>query len=408
MPWDDNTNNSDNGGPWGSSGGSGGGGDRGPWGSGSGGGNQGGGRPGGPRGPGGPGRGGGGDEPPDLEELLKRGQEGLRKLFPDGGSSGGGEGGDGPQIALPGKRLIGLLLLGLIGAWLLTGLYRVNADEQGVVLRFGEYINETQPGLNYHLPYPIETALTPKVTRVNRIDAGFRALGDSAGAIRDVQEESLMLTGDENIVDIDFTVLWRISIASDYLFNLKDPELVVKAVAESVMREVIGRNDIQAILTERRDSIQFEVKNMMQTVLNEYGAGITIQEVQLRKVDPPQEVIESFRDVQAAQADAERMRNEADAYARDVVPRSRGEAERMVQEAMGYKEKAVRTAEGEASRFLAVYGEYAQAKEVTRKRIYLETMEAVMGGMDKVILDSKGGNGVVPYLPLNELRKGAK
>lgn len=216
-----------------------------------------------------------------------------------------------------------------------------------------------------------------------------------------------MLTGDDNIVDIDFSVLWKVSNAADYLFNLQDPERVVKAVAESVMREVIGRNEIQPILTERRKQIESEVELLMQQVLDEYGAGVDITTVQLAKVDPPAQVIDAFRDVQAANADAERERNKADAYARDVVPRARGDAERVVQEAKGYKEKVVKGAEGEASRFLAVYEQYRNAKDVTRKRIFLETMEAVFQDMDKIILDSDG-TGVVPYLPLDRLNKQAK
>lgn len=394
--------------PWGSGGGKGGGGNN-PWG--NGGGNNGGGnrpnrpqRPGGGGGrrPGGP----GGPEGPDLEELLREGQDRLRSMFPGGGN--GGNGGGTPAAGPLGRISLAFVILVVIGLWMATGIYRVNTGEQGVVLRFGAFVEMTQPGLNYHLPYPIESVETPNVESVNRIDVGFRG-----GASRDRassgfgRNENLMLTGDDNIVDINFSVLWKISNAADYLFNLKDPEVVVKTVAESVMREVIGRNEIQPILTERRKQIESEVEALMQEVLNEYGAGIDVTSVQLAKVDPPAQVIDAFRDVQAAHADAERERNKADAYARDVVPRARGDAERIVQQAKGYREQVVRGAEGEASRFLAVYEQYRLAKDVTRKRIFLETMEAVFGDMDKIIIDGDG-SGVVPYLPLDRLNKNSQ
>jgi len=382
MPWDDNTNENSggNGGPWG----------RGPQGQGPwGGGGQGGGQGGGPRGPrrpGGPG-GPGGPQGPDLDEVIRQAQDRFNQMF------GGGKGFSG--------RLILLVLGVLIGLWLLTGFYRVNADEQGVVLRFGKFVETTQPGLNYHLPYPIESAVTPKTEAVNRINVGFVP---ATNGPRDLSEESLMLTGDENIVDIDFSVLWKISNAGDYLFNLQEPERVMKAVAESVMREVIGQNQIALILTEGRGQIQSEVRLAMQTVLDEYGAGVLISEVQLQKVDPPSDVIDAFRDVQRAQADAEKERNQADAYARDIVPRARGEAQQIIEAARGYKDRAIATAEGEAARFLSIYEEYQNAKDIVRKRIFLETMEKVLGDMDKIIIDGEGA-GVVPYLPLDQLRK---
>ena len=378
MPWDDNTNESSggNGGPWGR--GPGGPGGQGPWGGGGGGRGQG---PRGPRRPGGPQ--GGGPQGPDLDDLIRQGQDKLKSMFPGGGGS---------------SRLL-ILVAGLILVlWLISGFYRVNADEQGVVLRFGKFVETTAPGLNYHLPFPIESAVTPKTEAVNRIDIGFSPVRN------DISQESLMLTGDENIVDIDFSVLWKISDAGNYLFNLQDPVLVIKAVAESVMREVIGRNEIALILTERRRQIEDEVRVAMQEILDEYGAGVKVSEVQLQKVDPPAQVIEAFRDVQAAQADAEKARNQADAYARDIVPRARGEAQQIIQEARGYKDRAVATAEGEAARFLSVYSEYKNAKDVVRKRIFLETMEEVFADMDKIIIDSEE-QGVVPYLPLDQLRK---
>jgi modulator of FtsH protease HflK len=358
------------GGPWG--GGSGGGGPRGPWGSGP--------QPGGPT-------------PPDLEDLIRRSQDRLRGILP------GGLGGKGGL----------LLVVALVAVWMLSGFYRVNTDEQGVVLRFGKFVQLTQPGLNYHWPYPIETALTPKVTRVNRIDVGIRLLEDprrGGTAARDVPQESLMLTGDENIVDVQFSVFWVIANAADYLFNVQQPEGTIKSVAESAMREEIGRNQIQPILTGARQAIETSVQELIQKTLDGYQAGVQITQVQLQKVDPPQQVIDAFRDVQAARADAERLQNEAQAYANRVVPEARGDAARVIQAAEGYRERAVFEARGQADRFIKIYDEYAKAPEVTRRRMYLETMERVFDGMDKVIVDSstsRNGGGVVPYLPLNEL-----
>jgi membrane protease subunit HflK len=296
----------------------------------------------------------------------------------------------------------------LIAVWMLSGFYRVNTDEQGVVLRFGKFVQLTQPGLNYHWPYPIETALTPKVTRVNRTDVGLRVLDEPrrGTTLRDVPQESLMLTGDENIVDVQFSVFWVISNAANYLFNVQQPEGTIKAVAESAMREEIGRNLIQPILTGARQAIETSVQDLIQKTLDGYQSGIQITQVQLQKVDPPQQVIDAFRDVQAARADAERLQNEAQTYANRVVPEARGDAARVIQAAEGYRERVVFDARGQASRFVKIYDEYAKAPEVTRRRMYLETMERVFDGMDKVIVDSatsKNGGGVVPYLPLGEL-----
>lgn len=364
MPWKNQS-----GGPWGGGGGS-----RGPWGSGP--------QPSGPT-------------PPDLEDLIRRSQDRLRGILP------GGLGGRGGL----------LLIVALVAAWLLSGFYRVNTDEQGVVLRFGEFVRQTEPGLNYHLPYPIETALTPKVTRVNRIDIGIRLLEDPrrGTTTRDVPAESLMLTGDENIVDVQFSVFWVISNAANYLFNVQQPEGTIKAVAESAMREVIGRNQIQPILTGARAAIETAVQELIQKTLDEYGAGVRVTQVQLQKVDPPQQVIDAFRDVQAARADAERLQNEAQAYANRVVPEARGDAARVIQAAEAYRERTVFEARGQADRFVKIYDEYAKAPEITRRRMYLETMERVFSGMDKIIVDpstARGGTGVVPYLPLGELGRG--
>ena len=279
-------------------------------------------------------------------------------------------------------------------------------DEQGVVLRFGKFTSTTQPGLNYHIPYPVETALTPKVTKVNRIDVGFRSASDSGrtSGIDDVSEESLMLTGDENIVNIDFSVFWVIKDAGKFLFKIQSPVETVKAAAETAMREVIAKSKLQSILTEGRSKIEIETQEIAQSLLDEYESGIQITQVQTQKADPPDEVIDAFRDVQAARADMERSKNEAEAYQNDVIPRARGEAAKILQEAEAYKKQVVAAAEGEASRFVAIYNEYAKAKQVTQERMYLETMEKVLADIDKVIIDRKAG-GVVPYLPLPELSK---
>lgn len=282
-------------------------------------------------------------------------------------------------------------------------------DEQGVVLRFGKFVSTTQPGLNYHIPYPVETVLTPKVTKVNRIDVGFRSASDTGrtSGIGDVSEESLMLTGDENIVNIDFSVFWVIKDAGKFLFKIQSPVVTVKAAAETAMREVIARSKLQSILTEGRSSIEIETQGIIQSLLDEYESGIEITQVQTQKADPPDEVIDAFRDVQAARADMERSKNEAEAYQNDVIPRARGDAAKVLQEAEAYKKQVVAEAEGEASRFLAIYNEYKLAKKVTQERMYLETMEKVLADIDKVIIDRKAG-GVVPYLPLPELTKKSK
>jgi len=362
MPWN---NQSGGGGPWGL-------GSRGPWGSGP--------QSQGPR-------------PPDLEEFLRRSQDKLRNLLP--GNLGG--------------RSVALIALAAVVLWGFSGFFRVEPDELGVVLRFGKFVREVQPGLNYHLPYPIETVLTPPALRVNKLDIGMRVGEDMrrGTSIRDVPEESLMLTGDENIVDVDFSVLWKVkpSAVGDYLFNVQGPEGTVKAVAESAMREVIGGSNIQPILTGARQTIETAVQALMQKILDNYGAGIQVQQVQLQKVDPPAPVIDSFRDVQAARSDLERLQNEAQTYANRVVPEARGRAAKITQDAEAYREQTVAEAKGQTSRFLQIYDQYKKAPDVTRERMYLETMEHVLGGTDKTIINTgpQGGPGVVPYLPLNSL-----
>ena len=348
--------------------------------------------------PGGNGNGGGGfrggPRPPDVEELIRKVQEKIKKFLPGGSASGGR------------SIILGLVVLAVI--WVASGLYRVLPDEQGVVLRFGKFVKTTQPGLNYHIPFPVESVLTPKVTKVNRMDVGFRSERDSgftSSAVADVPEESLMLTGDENIVNIDFSVFWVIKDAGNFLFKIQDPQGTVKAAAETAMREVIAKSQLQPILTEGRAKIEAETEEIIQSILDEYNSGIQITQVQTQKADPPDQVIDAFRDVQAARADMERSKNEAQAYANDVIPRARGEAAKILQAAEAYKKEVVARAEGEASRFIAIYTEYAKAKVVTQERMYLETMEKVLADIDKVIIDKNSGSGVVPYLPLPELKK---
>jgi membrane protease subunit HflK len=363
MPW-----SNQGGGPWGS------GGSKGPWGS-------------GPQ--------SSGPTPPDLEELLRRSQDKLRTVLP--GNLGG--------------KGFALIALAAVAIWGFSGFFRVEPDELGVVLRFGKYVRDARPGLTYHLPYPVESVLTPKVTRVNRIDIGMRLVEDlrRGTSMRNVPEESLMLTGDENIVDVDFSVFWLIKPngASDYLFNIQNPEGTVKAVAESAMREVIGTNNIQPILTGARQTIEAGVHDLMQKTLDNYGAGIQITQVQLQKVDPPAQVIDAFRDVQAARADAERAQNEAQTYANRRIPEARGQVAQITQAAEAYREQTVAEAKGQTARFVKVYDEYKKAPDVTRQRLYYETMERVLGGTEKYIIDSgsAGGTGVLPYLPLNELQR---
>lgn len=373
MPWQNN-----NGGGWKSGGGGG------PWGQ-------------GPQGPWGGGGQGGNQNQPDIEEMIKRGQDRLKNAMP---------GGTGIPTAV--WLLLFAIGAGVIGFYAFT--YKVNPNQQGVVLRFGQLQDKTGPGLHFRWPYPIDEVLLPDVTRNNRIQIGMRsAAGGStmrAQAARDVPEESLMLTGDENIVDVDFEVQWKIRDAEKFLFNIQNPESTVKEVAESAMREVVGQSDIQSILTQAREEVRQKVTDLIQKTLDSYSAGIEIVQVQLQKVDPPGKVIDAFRDVQAARADQVRLQNEANAYANRVVPEARGQAERVLQAAKGYREQTVADAVGQAARFEKVYEEYAKAPDVTRRRMFLETMERVYGGTDKIILDNKGGGaGVVPYLPLDQLTR---
>ncbi len=382
MSWN---NGGNSGSPWGNPGGNpppGGKGperpDRGPWG-------------GGGRGPGGGGRGPG---IPDLEEVIQQLQQRARRFVPGGRGSGQGSG-----------RLIGLFALVALAIWLASGFYRVQPDEQGVVLRFGAFRGYTYPGLRYHLPWPVESALTPSVTRVNRIEVGVRSPADqseraSTDTASEVAAEALMLTGDENIIDINFSVFWRIKDARDFLFNTRHPAATVRAAAESMMRQVIGRTPIQPALTEARARIELDVMTGTQAILDQYGSGVEVTQVQLQKVDPPNAVIESFRDVQRANTDAERVRNESESYRNDIVPRARGEAARLIAEAEGQRAASIAEAVGQAQRFRSVEQAYSVAKEVTLQRLYIETMQDILSKTPSIVLDD-AVKGLVPYLPLD-------
>lgn len=339
----------------------------------------------------GPKRGGGsgGGEPPHIDEFIKKSQEQLKQALPGGGSG------------------VGLILLIAVSLWLVSGFYRVEPNEQGVVLQFGERTELSGPGLHWHLPYPVESVEVRGVTDEKTISIGSRTTNTRRAGRQTTAslDESLMLTQDENIVDVRFNVVWRIKDLGDYLFQLQDPEGTIKSVAESVMRELVGQNRITPIITTARGTIEEDALIRIQQTLDEYTAGVTVLRVQIIESEAPDEVKDSFLDVQRAEADQQRSRNEAARYSNEVIPRAQGEAETLIQQAEAYRAQTVARAEGDAARFLSVYNEYVAAKDVTRKRIYLETMEEILAGMDKIIVDGKNGSGVVPYLPLNELKK---
>ena len=364
-----------------------------PWSNQAGGGNGGGG-PWGPRRDGGGGGSGGGGAPwggggpqgPDLAEILRRGQDRVRNMLP------GGFGGAGLVLA-------GVVLLFLWGA---SGVYTIAPEEQGLVLRFGEHHRNTAPGLHWHMPFPVERVVKVPVLTVRRVQ-----IGDHDG--RTFEEESLMLTGDENIIDVSFIVQWQVKDAARFVFNVRNPAETVKAAAESAMREVIGNSQIASALAEGRQTVASDARDLLQSILDEYESGIAVTELLLQRADPPAAVIEAYRDVQRARADLERAINEAQAYRNSIVPQANGQAAQLRNEAQAYKEQVVARADGAASRFVAVHDQYRQAPRVTRERIYLETVESVLGGTDKVLIDgsAEGAGGVVPYLPLPEVQRRA-
>lgn len=322
-----------------------------------------------------------------LEILLSKYKDNFKNMSPDFNSSKG--------------IFLGILILLLL--WLTTGIYTVQPDQQALILRFGKYDRTTGPGLHYRLPSPIESLSKLRVTKINSVEVGYRSIGNNNVSYR--TEESLMLTGDENIVDINFEVQWKIKDAYNYLFNVRDFKdgATVKSAAESAMREVIGKNKIALALAEGRNQIEQETRLLLQGILDSYKAGIEIVRLQLLKVDPPRQVIDAFRDVQTAKLDKERAINQAQAYRMGIIPQARGEAQKMIEEALGYKEKVVAEAVGEATRFKKIYFEYAKAPDATRKRLYLETMEKIYKDSDLTIVDgSATSTGVVPYLPMNQ------
>jgi membrane protease subunit HflK len=324
--------------------------------------------------------------------MLRRSQERFRRFLPGG---------------FGGARGILIAVAVIVAIWLATGFYRVQPGEQGVELLFGRFVKVTTPGLNYWFPAPIGEVYTPDVEQTNQISVGFRGGEPQRGVgTRDVTQESLMLTADQNIIDVDFIVQWRIKDAADYLFNIRDPEGTVKLASESAIREIMGQTNLEEALTVKRQEVDERTKELLQQILDSYGAGVFVAEVKQLKVDPPSEVIDAFNDVQRARQDKERSVNEALAYRNDIVPRAKGEAERVIQNANAYKEQVVQAAEGEASRFGSVYEAYLSGPEVTKRRLYLERMQELLGKTDKVIIDSNGsGQNVVPYLPLPELQK---
>ncbi|MBT3810471.1 MAG: FtsH protease activity modulator HflK [Rhodospirillaceae bacterium] len=374
MPWN---SQGGSGGPWGGGGGSGGGG--GPWG---------GQRP--------PGGGVGGGQQPNIEEMLRRSQDKVRRFIPGGFGSGRG---------------VAIVILIVLVLWGLSGFYRVQENERGLELVFGKWNEQvTAPGLRWRWPTPIGEVLTPAVTQINRLNVGFRDsenVGGRSSSPRDVLGESLMLTSDQNISDVDFTVQWRIADPANYLFNILAPEETVKAAAESAMREVVGQTKLDDLLTTAREGVQDDTRILLQSILDEYGAGINIERVQLQKTEAPPPVIDAFNDVQRARQDQERLQNQAEAYRNRIVPTARGEAAGLLEEAAAYRERVIKEAQGEAARFDQIFATYQAAPEVTRRRLYIETLRDVLKGANKVIIDegAGGGQGVVPYLPLNELNR---
>lgn len=344
----------------------------------------------------------------DFEDFFKKGQEKISDIFGRRQSSGNGGSGNGmPEFI--NKKFLWLAAVILFAIWMSSGFYTIQPDEEGVVMTLGKYSRTTYPGLNYKIPNPIESVTKISVTRVNKEEVGFRSAGKRITTREQllqntVSSESQMLTTDENIVDINCEVQWLISSSKDYLFNVRDlaNENTVKTVAESAMREIIGLTKITDVLAEERSKIEQDAKILMQAMLDNYSMGVKVLRVQLLRVDPPQEVVDAYRDVQNAKQDKEREINRAYAYRNDIIPRARGQAESMLQEAEGYRQRVIAEATGDAQRFSSIYEQYKNAKEVTRKRMYLETMEEVLSGVDKVILDKGSANNLLPFLQLGK------
>jgi membrane protease subunit HflK len=342
-----------------------------------------------------------GPQIPEIDELMKRGQEHLRVLMGGRGNRPNPPGGTGPQGPIVTRQGIMLGVLAAIGLWGYMSFYSVKPEERSVELFLGKFSSVGNPGLNF-APWPLVSATKVPVNLEQTTDIGSGAAGEN--------DTGLMLTRDQNIVDIEFQVVWNVSDPAKYLFNLADPADTIRAVSESAMRDIIARSELAPILNKDRGRIASDLRLAVQTTLDSYDSGINVVRVNLAKADPPQQVIDSFRKVQAAQQERDRLEKEADAYANKATAGSRGQAAQLIEEAEAYRAQVINAAQGEASRFGAVYQEYVKAPEVTRKRMYLETMEKVLGGMNKVLLDGPAGEqgqGVVPYLPLNELIKPA-
>ncbi len=339
------------------------------------------------------GRGGGDGGPPDLDEIIERFQARFRRLFRSDGR---------------GYRLYLLIGLGALALWLGSGFYRVEQGRLGVELIFGKYIGfPTQSGLNYNFPRPIGEVLIANVEVSRRVDVGYRVAAPARNGAQqgniEVLEESLMLTGDQNIVDLDFTVFWKISDPEAFLFNIRDREATIKIAAESAMREVIGQTPFDRAVTDGRALIELKTLGVLQALLDSYQAGIEVEKVDMQKSDPPGDVIDAFNDVQRARQDRDRLQNEAEAYANSVIPEARGQAEQLLRESEGYRERLIQEADGRARRFLSVLSSYRGAPDVTRDRMYLEALGSIFKDSNKVIIDPEAGAGVLPHLPLTEL-----
>lgn len=339
-------------------------------------------------GSGGPSR--GGQEPPDLDDMLRRAQSNFYNVMP--GNQGGGK-----------IFFLGFLLL--VAIWLASGLYIVNPGEQAVIQRFGAWSRtQTEPGLGYHFPVPIETASIINVEEIRVMTIGFtQGFGRNVSGKRDVPEESLMLTADRNIVDLQLVIQWNIKSAEDYLFEINNQENTIKKVAESAIREVVGQTGMFQIITSQRAGVAQRAQTIIQQNLDQYNSGVNIKQVLIQRAEVHPDVQSAFQDVQSAKQDAEDIQNRAEAYREDIIPKARGAAIQMMQEAEAYKQSKVARANGDAERFNSIYEAYLSGKDVTKERIYIETMENVLKNAQKIILDNEGGSGVVPYLPLDQL-----
>lgn len=342
-----------------------------------------------------------------IDQAIKQWQEFTKTMF--GGGNSNNNNSNNNQSP---RSIFGLFVIGLIVLWLASGIYKIDSNENGLVLYFGKFYSVSTPGLNYHIPAPFGKVIKKSVTNVNTEEFGSSNSSSTFGKKSKNtgnNSESLMLTGDENIVDIDFQVQWQVSDIKDFVFNLEEPELAIRKASESAMREIIARTPIANALSDGKRQIEQETKTLLQQILDSYGAGVRVILVQMRRVDPPAQVIDAFRDVQTAKADKEREINQAQAYRNDIIPRAKGEASKITESAKAYQQEVIAEAQGQASRFNAIYTQYVKAKSVTKKRMYLEQMEKTYRDIDKVIIDGNvSKTGAIPYLPINNLGKKSK